>query len=68
MFSFTKLMVDGMVILSLADNLLTCIKSFKILINVIRLNCDGYITDTFVKIHKNGIPKKTEFCSGIMFQ
>lgn len=53
----------GMVILSLADNLLTCIKSFKILINIIKLNCDGYITDTFVKIHRIVHPKKTEFCS-----
>lgn len=58
----------GMVILSLADNLLTCIKSFKILINVIRLNCDGYITDTFVKIHRIVYLKRLNSVLRIMFQ
>lgn len=58
----------GMVILSLADNLLTCIKSFKILINVIRLNCDGYITDTFAKIHRIVYLKRLNSVLGIMFQ
>ena len=58
----------GMVILSLADNLLTCIKSFKILINVIKLNCDGYITDTFVKIHRIVHLKRLSSVLSIMFQ
>lgn len=58
----------GMVILSLADNLLTCIKSFKILINVIRLNCDGYITDTFVNIHRIVYLKRLNSVLRIMFQ
>ena len=58
----------GMVILSLADNLLTCIKSFKILINVIKLNCDGYITDTFVKIHIIVHLKRLSSVLSIMFQ
>ena len=58
----------GMVILSLADNLLTCIKNFKILINVIKLNCDGYITDTFVKIDRIVHLKRLSSVLSIMFQ